>query len=210
MPTNKRKGVPPPRYDAAFKAGAIRLVTEQNRPCKEVAEELGICIDTLKSWLKAAGHASATARPSTANPSRIRALEAENRALKKTLAEKEETIDVLKKSVGIFPNHRGQVPIHFGTSPLHPCGENMPDPGCFQKRLLCLADKADIHAKASQSGTVTRDHWPPRKVSIAWLGWPLPRPPAQVHLLTRTCSPPDEEKRHPLHSKGRIQGDHQF
>ncbi|MDL2318655.1 transposase [Eubacteriales bacterium OttesenSCG-928-A19] len=102
MPTNKRKGVPPPRYDAAFKAGAIRLVTEQNRPCKEIAEELGICIDTLKSWLKAAGHASVTARPSTANPSRIRELEAENRALKKTLAEKEETIDVLKKSVGIF------------------------------------------------------------------------------------------------------------
>ena len=102
MPNNKRKGQAPPRYDEAFKTGAIRLVTEQNRPCKDVAEELGICIDTLKNWLKAAGHATNRAHPSTGNPSRVRELEVEIRALKKALAEKEETIDVLKKSVGIF------------------------------------------------------------------------------------------------------------
>ena len=53
---NKRKnGIAPPRYDEAFKAGAIRMVTEQGRPGTEVAKELGICIDTLRSWLKAAG-----------------------------------------------------------------------------------------------------------------------------------------------------------
>ena len=45
----------PPRYDEAFRAGAVRMVTEQGRPSKEVAQELGICIDTLRSWLKAAG-----------------------------------------------------------------------------------------------------------------------------------------------------------
>ena len=33
----KKKGTPPPRYDEAFKAGAIRMVTEQGLEPKEVA-----------------------------------------------------------------------------------------------------------------------------------------------------------------------------
>jgi len=33
---------------------AIPLVTEQDYPGTEVAKELGLCIDTLCSWLKAA------------------------------------------------------------------------------------------------------------------------------------------------------------
>jgi hypothetical protein len=55
MGTQKRKGTPPPRYDEAFKAGAIQLVTEQGHPSREVAQELGICIDTLRNWLKSSG-----------------------------------------------------------------------------------------------------------------------------------------------------------
>src|SRR5699024_11984502 len=50
-----KKRTEPPRYDDAFKAGAVRLVTEQGRQPVEVAKELGICIDTLRSWLKASG-----------------------------------------------------------------------------------------------------------------------------------------------------------
>ena len=44
-----KKGNKPPRYDEAFKNGAVKMVTEQGRATKEVAAELGICIDTLKS-----------------------------------------------------------------------------------------------------------------------------------------------------------------
>ena len=50
-----KKGTMPHRYDDAFKSGAIKMVTEQGRPSKEVAAELGICVETLKSWLKRAG-----------------------------------------------------------------------------------------------------------------------------------------------------------
>ena len=39
-----KKGTMPPRYDDAFKSGAIKMVTEQGRPSKEVAVELGICV----------------------------------------------------------------------------------------------------------------------------------------------------------------------
>ncbi len=97
-----KKGTPPPRYDDAFKTGAVRLVTEQGRQPTEVAKELGICIDTLRSWLKASGIQLGQASRQNWEQQRIRELEAEVRTLRKQLGEKEEVIDVLKKSVGIL------------------------------------------------------------------------------------------------------------
>jgi transposase len=101
MGTLKKKGAPP-RYDEAFKAGAIRLVTEQGRPSVEVAKELGISVDTMRNWLKGIGvKAGQTDRDNRAFR-RQRELESEVRALRKQLLEKDEVIDVLKKSVGIL------------------------------------------------------------------------------------------------------------
>ena len=73
------------------------MVTEQGRPSTEVAKELGICIDTLRSWLKAAGVQAGQADRQNRDSRRTRELEAEVRALRKQLAEKDEVIDVLKK-----------------------------------------------------------------------------------------------------------------
>lgn len=97
-----KKGTMPPRYDEAFKSGAIKMVTEQGRPSKEVAAELGICVETLKSWLKRAGFQPGATDRQNHIDKRKRELEAEIRSLRKQLAEKDEVIDVLKKSVGIF------------------------------------------------------------------------------------------------------------
>ena len=103
MSTKERKHPAPPRYDEAFKAGAVRMVTEQGRPSREVASELGICIDTLRSWLKAAGAPSpGQADRQNRDARRLRELEAEIRALRKKLEEKDGVIDILKKSVGIL------------------------------------------------------------------------------------------------------------
>ena len=99
---NSKKRAAPPRYDEAFRAGAVRMVTEQGRPSKEVAQELGICIDTLRSWLKAAGVQMGQADRQNRNARRERELEAEVRALRKKLAEKDEVIELLKKSIGII------------------------------------------------------------------------------------------------------------
>jgi len=98
MARKSQKGKAPPRYDEAFKAGAIRLVTEGRRPAREVAQELGICIDTLRSWLRNAG--VGTVRE-LGQASRAKELEAEVRALKKALAQREEEVEILKKSIGI-------------------------------------------------------------------------------------------------------------
>lgn len=79
------------------------MVTEQGRPSKEVATELGICTDTLRNWLKAAGAPMpGQADRQNRDARRLRELEAENRALRKKLNEKDEVIEVLKKSVGIL------------------------------------------------------------------------------------------------------------
>ena len=74
-----------PRYDDAFKAGAVRLVTEQGRQPVEVAKELGICIDTLRSWLKASGVQMGQVSRQNREQKRIRELEAENRSLRRQL-----------------------------------------------------------------------------------------------------------------------------
>ena len=63
---------------------------------------LGICIDTMRSWLKASGVQLGEASRQNREQQRIRELEAEVRGLRKQLVEKEEVIDILKKSVGIL------------------------------------------------------------------------------------------------------------
>jgi len=100
-PTTVKRGAPP-RYDATFKEGAVKLVTEQGRIATDVARELGISTDSLRSWLKAAGVMPAQADRSNKDAKRVRELEAANRELKKQVAEKDEVIAVLKKSVGIL------------------------------------------------------------------------------------------------------------
>ena len=46
-----KKGTMPPRYDDAFKSGAIKMVTEQGQPSKEVAKKDEV-IDVLKKSVK--------------------------------------------------------------------------------------------------------------------------------------------------------------
>lgn len=100
MKNYSKKGIAPPRYDEDFKAGAIRLVIEEKRTPREVATELGICVDTLKTWLKKSGNNSIT--PTIKEQNRLKELEAEIKILKKSLAEERETVEILKKATGIF------------------------------------------------------------------------------------------------------------
>ena len=102
METKKKTGTAPLRYDETFKAGAVQMVTQQGRQPAEVAKELGICIDTLRSWLKASGVQMGQVSRYNQEQQKIRELEGEIRALRKQLGEKEEVIEILKKSVGIL------------------------------------------------------------------------------------------------------------
>ena len=59
-------------------------------------------IDTLRSWLKASGVQMGQVSRYNQEQQKIRELEGEIRALRKQLGEKEEVIEILKKSVGIL------------------------------------------------------------------------------------------------------------
>jgi transposase len=84
------------RYDEEFKAHAVRMVVEQNRSITEVASDLGVSQPTIRRWVRR------KSEPQDSMVKRLSELEAENKKLKKQLANAEETVDILKKSVAIF------------------------------------------------------------------------------------------------------------
>jgi transposase len=83
------------RYDEEFKNDAVNLILEKHRSVHSVAKDLGVSEPTLRRWLKEKTNGSATKESE---------VEAENKKLKKELAEAKETIEILKKSVSIFIN----------------------------------------------------------------------------------------------------------
>lgn len=140
METKKKTRTAPPRYDETFKAGAVQMVTQQGRQPVEVAKELGICIDTLRSWLKATGVQMGQVSRYNQEQQKIRELEGEIRALRKQLGEKEEVIEILKNPSASCPNHRGKIPLRPGTKPPGSlCEAGMPGTGNFPQRILRLA-----------------------------------------------------------------------
>jgi transposase len=72
------------------------MVVEQDRTISAVASDLGVSQPTIRRWVRQA------TKPESSKDKRIAELEAENKKLKKQLANTKETVDVLKKSVAIF------------------------------------------------------------------------------------------------------------
>jgi transposase len=82
-------------YSPEFKIQAISLVRDASRSASEVARELGINVNTLYNWL------SSVTDKSIKNPAND-AILAENKRLKKALAQAELERDILKKAAAYF------------------------------------------------------------------------------------------------------------
>ena len=82
-------------YSPEFKIQAISLVREAKRSASDVARELGINVNTLYNWL------SYATEESIKNPAN-EAIVAENKRLKKALAQAELERDILKKAAAYF------------------------------------------------------------------------------------------------------------
>lgn len=82
-------------YTPEFKTQAISMVRDANRSAAEVSRELGINVNTLYSWLS-----SASDNPSKKLTDNDYA--AENKRLKKALAQAELERDILKKAAAYF------------------------------------------------------------------------------------------------------------
>ena len=91
------------KFDKEFKKEAARLVIEEGRSIREVANNLGVIETVLGRWVK-----EYEASPQGAFPGkgRMRLDDEETRALKKKLKDTEEERDILKKALAIFSTKR--------------------------------------------------------------------------------------------------------
>jgi transposase len=97
MPPKSVRSRTPRVFTPEFRQGAVRLVLEEQRSMRFVAENLGIGHSTLAKWVK-------TARTSATNGG-TRASVSENAEiarLKRALREAEMERDILKKATAFF------------------------------------------------------------------------------------------------------------
>ncbi|MET8626293.1 transposase [Kitasatospora sp. NPDC004669] len=92
-------------YDAEFRAGAVRIVTETGKSAAEVARDLGVHESTLQNWVhRARVRADVEAAGDLGESERdeLRRLREENARQRKEIAELGMERDVLKRSVVLW------------------------------------------------------------------------------------------------------------
>jgi transposase len=86
-------------YDAEFKKGAIRLVTEGGKRVSEVARDLGVSSNQLYRWIKQMESDREGAFP---GKGRLKPEDEHLRRLERELRDIREERDILKKAISIF------------------------------------------------------------------------------------------------------------
>jgi transposase len=87
------------RYSAEFKREAVRLASQAGMVKRQVAQELGIHENLLRSWIRQFAQGKWEGSPGTALKS---AQQLENERLKRELKRVTTERDILKKAVGYF------------------------------------------------------------------------------------------------------------
>lgn len=86
-------------HSQEFKKEAVRLVVQSGRKIRQIAEELGVNIWTLKDWVKKYDKET---RAELISQGFKMSPEEENRILKKELVDITEERDILKKAIAVF------------------------------------------------------------------------------------------------------------
>ena len=84
-----------PHYTAEFKAEAVRQVVQRGYSVREVATRLGVSVNGLYKWIRAA-------RAQSGDGDELAATKLENQKLKAALRRAEEERDILKKAAAYF------------------------------------------------------------------------------------------------------------
>jgi len=85
------------KYPEQFRRDAIELVNSSDRPLRQIARELGVNHETLRSWVNAAKQATETG-PSAEDP----AVTDEVTRLRKQVAELQKEKEILRKAAAYF------------------------------------------------------------------------------------------------------------
>lgn len=81
-------------YSAEFKEQAVKLATESDRSIAEIAKELGVSNESLRSWIRKGSGGKSIAKE-ISKDEQIRQLQKENRRLKMEH-------EILKKATAFF------------------------------------------------------------------------------------------------------------
>lgn len=86
-------------YDATFRQQAVELARTSGKPYREVARDLGISVDSLRSWRQQQECQSGTEAITPLSASSD--LEQENQRLRRELAYTQRQREILKKALAI-------------------------------------------------------------------------------------------------------------
>lgn len=87
------------QFSPEYKKEIVRLITEQGKKIREVAEDISVSQTSLRKWVRQYGEHGEQAFPGKGN---LRPEDEELRKLKKELANLKEENDILKKAMAIF------------------------------------------------------------------------------------------------------------
>ena len=99
MTRGKQRG-----FDEAFKREAVRLAESRTMPITEVARQLGVHVETIRTWRRTAQRERERAHGGSggADPAAVPSLEEENRRLRRENAQLLEEREILKKATAFF------------------------------------------------------------------------------------------------------------
>lgn len=100
-------GKPRRKYTKEFKLEAVRLMVDQGRTARSVAEDLGLNESMLYQWKRQLLNAGDLAFPGNGKATPVSELEAENRRLRKELADAKQDREILKKAAAYFAKNQG-------------------------------------------------------------------------------------------------------
>jgi transposase len=89
----------PQKFTEEFRREAVRLVTESDRPVKELAAELGVSETGLRNWVR-------TVPRQKTGPGRVISLEEQVRQLRRENERLREEREILKKATAFFARER--------------------------------------------------------------------------------------------------------
>ncbi|WP_327249963.1 MULTISPECIES: transposase [unclassified Streptomyces] len=90
------------KFDAEFREGAVRIVTETGKPVGQVAKDLGINETTLASWVSRARRVGGAGAGQAVESEELVRLRRENAQLRKDNKELVMERDVLKRCMVIW------------------------------------------------------------------------------------------------------------
>lgn len=88
------------RFDEQYKKAAVEMMTQSHKSLRQVARELNVNENNLRNWVE-----KYSAKEQTESGVSVQELQAENRRLRKEIAERNEEVAILKKATAFFATH---------------------------------------------------------------------------------------------------------